>query len=110
MASPTRTISVRIPESLAKALDVLAEESGLSVSVLTRRAVEEYYEKICQTGKIELHYSIDVPLLEQKPVPRGPVRMTAKEIAAMNEGPGKYKGGQGTLPRPLKAAQKARGA
>lgn len=60
MSPVTRTISVRVPETLAAALDVIADESGLSISVLTRRAVEEYYEKIISTGKIELSYTINV--------------------------------------------------
>jgi metal-responsive CopG/Arc/MetJ family transcriptional regulator len=58
--SQTRTISVRITEALAGRLDALSRASGLSQSVLTRLAVEDYVAKVRETGKIEITQVIDV--------------------------------------------------
>lgn len=52
---PTRTLSIRVPEELARRLDDISEKSGISVAVLTRQAVEEYCGKVASTKKIEVN-------------------------------------------------------
>ena len=68
----TVSIGVRLPLSLAEALENVSDLAGLAPSTLARMAIEEYLRNVAKTGTIVLSlekpdFTIDSTLFVQEP-------------------------------------------